>query len=77
MSKKAWTDKGCTDRRCLTGDPCRAAEIKGRAIVCKALENPHWPDGICKFYKTGLQYAEEYTRTNKLSKDPYEGGGTT
>ena len=71
MRLKIGTYKGCTDRRCLTGDPCRAAEIKGHTIVCKALTDPRWPDGICKFYKTKRQYAAEYMRSNKFQRDPY------
>jgi len=50
--------KACTDRRCITGTPCRQAEPRGYAM-------------ICPIYKTKEQYAEEYRRTNKQHVDPY------
>lgn len=77
MSAKAWTYRDCTDKRCIRGQLCRAAACGQYTIVCRALTDPDFKTGICPFYKTRLQYAEEYERTNKLSKDPYEGGGTT
>ena len=63
--------KACTDRRCITGTPCRQAEPRGYAMICKGLTNPRFENGICPFYKTKEQYAEEYRQTNKQHVDPY------
>ncbi len=71
MSQGKWIPKDCTDKRCLKGTMCRQAAWGQYTIVCKALNNPFFEDGVCPFYKTRQQYAEEYKASNTFKIDPY------
>lgn len=71
MSHERWLEADCTDKRCLRGEMCRQAAWGQYTIVCKALNDTHFKDGVCPFYKTKQQYAEEYEASNKHKIDPY------
>lgn len=75
MSRGKRTYGDCTDKRCLKGPMCRQAAWGQYSIICLGLADPYFEDGVCKFYKTKKQYAEEYRETNKLKNDPYLQGG--